>query len=86
MTGEGCDASVRVRSGRSFCFSPPWSTTDDAEVVFDRNSGDYWIVSAGVSSILRRLSSGERIDTGTLEPALQALIDDLVEKGLLQYS
>lgn len=36
---------VRVLPGRSIAFSPEWRD-DGLSVLFDRNSGDYWVVSA----------------------------------------
>jgi len=39
--------SVRVQPGRSLVISPEWGV-DEPSVLFDRNSGDYWVVPSTV--------------------------------------
>lgn len=38
------NAVVGILAGRSITYSPAWQD-DGASVLFDRNSGDYWVVS-----------------------------------------
>lgn len=47
-------ALVSVAPGRDLHFSPDWNCSD-ACVVFDANSGDYWVVSPLALMVLREL-------------------------------
>lgn len=90
------NALVRQFAGRDFAFSPDWDCSD-ARIVFDKNSGDYWVVSGLSSAVLShtRTDSGVNLQqlvdalgdrTGYFNPAaaLSATIRSLVDNGLLQ--
>lgn len=49
-------ALVSLAPGRHLRFSPDWNCSE-ARVVFDANSGDYWVVSLLASMILRQLQA-----------------------------
>ena len=53
-TGISTTATVKVTSGRALIFAPDWECSE-ARVVFDRNSGDYWIVSSLSAMVLQHL-------------------------------
>jgi len=59
--------------GRSLAFSPPWRE-DGAAVIFDRNSGDYWVVSPLAREVVLRVAT-----TGT--QATDALVCALFDVG-----
>lgn len=80
--------------GRHWCFSA-WTERDGA-VVFDRNSGDFWIVAPIASAVLHSLESQspqtltslvDGVRSSLAPPRSQTLveivIDELVEKGLV---
>lgn len=54
------NANLTVRRGRSLVFSPAWEE-EGASVLFDRNSGDYWVLTAVARNIV-----GAIADTGSL--------------------
>ena len=91
------NAVVRQSAGRDFAYSPDWDCSD-ARIVFDKNSGDYWVVSGLSAAVLShsRTDSGvnfqQLVDaladrTGYFSPdaALSATIRSLVDNGLLQF-
>ena len=49
-----------MRRGRSLIFSPAWDE-EGASVLFDRNSGDYWVVTAPARSLVSAVA-----DAGSL--------------------
>lgn len=57
------NAVVGILAGRSITYSPAWRD-DGASVLFDRNSGDYWVVSLLARDLVARCAeSGDvRID------------------------
>lgn len=57
--------SIRPYPGRSLALSPAWDG-DGAAVVFDRNSGDYWIVSPLAHEVVRRIVTTGQEDTAEL--------------------
>ncbi|MFC5769714.1 hypothetical protein [Thauera sinica] len=82
---------IRPLSGRSLCFSPAW-THEGASVVFDRNSGDYWVLDEAA----RRLASGvaHGAASATIPPAStfpagddaspDRLVQSLCDAGILE--
>ena len=90
------NAVVLQSAGRDFAISPDWDCSD-ARIVFDKNSGDYWVLSALSAAVLShsRTDSGVNLHqlvdaladrTGYFSPAaaLSATIRSLVDNGLLQ--
>ena len=86
---------LEVRKGRSLVFSPAWSK-ERTSVVFDRNSGDYWVVPETSRRILTLVNEGgyryvaELRDRLTAEArtqeepeAFSRILDDLVAADLL---
>ena len=82
--------------GRSLRFAPQWDCSE-ASVVFDRNSGDYWVVSLLASLALQHLQSHGATAVSEFEqflepsqlyadlPAALALtLQSLVDNGLVQ--
>ncbi|MCB1951122.1 hypothetical protein [Denitromonas sp.] len=59
MTTLASDEYVLLASGRSLLLSPAWPD-DDASVLFDRNSGDYWVVTASARALVDRLINAEQ--------------------------
>lgn len=55
--------------GRSLRFAPEWQCSD-AKVVFDRNSGDYWVVSQLADLALKQLQNSTSITVSDLLNAL----------------
>jgi PqqD family protein of HPr-rel-A system len=90
---------AEVIKGRSLCFSPPWGLSAPS-VVFDRNSGDYWVLSALARRVLGMLNQGQALSTVDICEALQAqqapeeewgdaleaTLDDLVRANILELS
>lgn len=62
--------ALRILQGRAFAFSPEWSD-EGASVLFDRNSGDYWVLSSLAREITRHAASAGPLDA----PALIRHID-----------
>lgn len=63
-------ATVKVTSGRALIFAPDWECSE-AGVVFDSNSGDYWVVSSLSAMVLRKLSIEETSTMLALNMALR---------------
>jgi hypothetical protein len=89
------ESPIRAYPGRSLALSPAWD--DGAAVVFDRNSGDYWIVSRLAHEVVRRivatgfedpadlvrhLTDGKSNSVGT-ETAVIGVIRELVQREIL---
>ena len=69
-------ALLHIRPGRSLVLSPEWRD-DGLSVLFDRNSGDYWVVSATARKIVEHLApDGPRIAGDLLRIAAAALSED----------
>lgn len=86
---------LEVRKGRSLVFSPAWSE-EEASVVFDRNSGDYWVIPEISRRLLALVKEGSCVDVAELRDQLTAetranveprvlsqILDDLVAADLL---
>lgn len=90
---QALDRSVRLKSGRSFCFSPDWGS-DEASILFDRNSGDYWVLAPEALAIVRLLSECQADATsqasvagaGGLQQEDGSLLQELVQAGILSYT
>ena len=65
-----------VEFGRSLCFAPDWKCSD-AAVLFDRNSGDYWVVSSSAKSILKLLQAGGPLALPSLYQQLYMLVPEV---------
>lgn len=61
--------------GRSLRFAPHWLCSD-AVVLFDRNSGDYWVVSTVAAATLELLQSRGAMSFADLESHLASLIPE----------
>ena len=48
---------LQLRPGRSLSFSPAWPD-ETARIVFDRHSGDYWLLSNPAAEELANLLAG----------------------------
>jgi len=67
---------IGIFPGRSIAFSPEWRD-DGLCVLFDRNSGDYWIVSALARKIVENVTQDDGCDIQELaRVALYALSHD----------
>lgn len=69
--------TVILANGRSLLFSPEWSCSD-ASVVFDSNSGDYWIVSKLAVMLTRSLLSGGAQTLNQIKESLNTVVDSSV--------
>jgi hypothetical protein len=63
------DTTVRLFAGRSLLFGPVWSCST-AAVLFDSNSGDYWVVSADAKKVLEHLIDHGSTQFGALKNLL----------------
>lgn len=61
----GGAGSIALFPGRSIAFSPEWRE-DGVCVLFDRNSGDYWVVSGLARKIVENVSQDEGCDAEEL--------------------
>ncbi|WP_332673825.1 hypothetical protein [Aromatoleum sp.] len=67
---------IGIFPGRSIAFSPEWRE-DGLCVLFDRNSGDYWVVSGLARKIVENVSQDQGCDAEDLtRVALYALPHD----------
>ena len=94
-----CRASanaVSLQPGRCLLFAPEWSCSE-AGVVFDCNSGDYWVVSLLASMALKHLQANGAMTPKQIEQQLEPLqiysdlrsaleltIQSLVDNGLVR--
>ena len=69
-----CSASIGL--GRLLRFSPSWPCSD-AQVLFDCNSGDYWVVSLLAAELIKLLQSGVVLTAVELERQLQGVLPEL---------
>jgi len=87
---------VSLAYGRSLIFSPTWPCSD-ATVLFDRNSGDYWVISLLGARALKLLQThgemtvqemGRQLEreqsAADMFAALEPTLRSLVETGLVQ--
>ena len=87
---------MALQSGRSLRFAPDWPCSD-ATVVFDRNSGDFWVISSLSASALRLLQEHGSLAWPELERrlavvqldadmslSLMATVKSLVDNGLIR--
>lgn len=89
MTASANDDYVSLARGRSLMLSPVWPD-DDASVLFDRNSGDYWVVTASARALVGRLISAEhpmrmhQLDVDGVDAATKLrLTEELSALGIL---
>lgn len=80
---EGTFGVTSLPHGRSFCLGPDWSCSDGV-VLFDRNSGDYWVVSRLAGLIIKLLQINASMSLVDFAQELAALtpgaelMDDLL--------
>ena len=87
---------VALVEGRSLCHSPKWDCSEFG-LVFDRNSGDYWIVSELSVQALLTLEShnalafselvhvlGPQSSYFDIENALKLTLQSLVDNGIVK--
>lgn len=68
MAGEALQkqaAGYCVLPGRSVAFSPAWHD-DGVSVLFDRNSGDYWVVAPLARELVRHACEAGAADTASM--------------------
>lgn len=75
MSSSTTHGVAGIYVGRSLCFAPHWLCSD-AVVLFDRNSGDYWVVSTVAAATLELLQSHGAMSFTDLESHLASLIPD----------
>lgn len=51
--------SVRPADGRFLVLSPAWPG-EDTSVLFDRNSGDYWVITSPARAVIQHLVDAAR--------------------------
>jgi hypothetical protein len=69
------NAVLGILAGRSITYSPAW-LDDGASVLFDRNSGDYWVVSLLARELVARCA--ESGDVG-IEVLIRHVMDTLAD-------
>ena len=87
---------VALVAGRSLCFSPKWECSEFG-LVFDRNSGDYWIVSELAVLTLEALAChtvwafsdlasrlGPQSPYFDIDNALKLTLQSLVDNGIVK--
>ena len=72
------EALPALRAGRELCWAPDWPCSD-GRIVFDRVSGDYWILSPEAAALVRQAET----QTGSLRQGSPDLIQELQQTGLL---
>jgi hypothetical protein len=84
---EAQPALVGVVPGRSLMWSPPWDCSA-ARVLFDRHSGDFWLLEGAALELIPALQATPRL---TWAQALQlardegaALLADLIRAGVIR--
>jgi len=80
-------AEVGVVPGRSLMWSPPWDCSA-ARVLFDRHSGDFWLLEGAALELIAALQATPRL---AWDQALQLardegapLIADLMRAGVIR--
>ncbi|MDI4634493.1 hypothetical protein J7U46_15645 [Pelomonas sp. V22] len=68
---------LQIRVGRQLSISPPWPD-ESARIVFDRHSGDYWLLTAEAGAQLAALLES------TQEFTPGETLDELLRAGLVQ--
>ena len=75
---------LRPKVGRSLCFSPAWQD-EDCSVVFDRNSGDFWVVTNQARHLLQLAASSVPARTKIEgDSHIGSLIADLCAADLIE--
>lgn len=80
---------VRCHPGRDLVLSPEWGH-EEPSALFDRNSGDYWIITHAARRLVQAaMTQGSDAGRVTLPPSaapadIAPVIDELVELGILQ--
>lgn len=59
MVAASSPLTVQPAAGRFLLLSPEWSG-EEASVLFDRNSGDYWVVTRPARALIDRLVGAGR--------------------------
>jgi len=78
------EAAYRLHAGRSFVLSPAWED-EGASVLFDRNSGDYWVIAATTRGWIETLiQSGQRMDEAQLQGLSPQTAPADIEQALKQ--
>ena len=84
---DGQPAQVGVVPGRSLMWSPPWECSP-ARVLFDRHSGDFWLLEGAALDVVHALQAMPRMPwpqalrlAGDEGPALLA---DLMRAGIVR--
>ena len=80
---------IRVNPGRALRWSPPWPCSE-ATVLFDANSGDYWVLAKDGQQAVRTLEQDGPLEQSDLVPRLPgtpavalALLQDLARSGII---
>lgn len=68
--------TVRLAGGRSLKLGPNW-TCSDATVLFDRHSGDYWVVSLLAVELIKLLQGDVALSIESIELQLQEILPEL---------
>jgi hypothetical protein len=68
---------LQLRPGRSLCLSPVWPD-ESARIVFDRHSGDYWLLLNSSAALV------ESLQAGPAELPMSEAVAELVLTGLIQ--
>lgn len=81
---------VALLPGRDIIASPEWDA-DAPSLLFDRNSGDYWVVSSAARRIVLAIGRGPAaLDSLQQELDgrcdLPSVIDELVRRGILTHT
>lgn len=67
---------VSIRLGRLLRFGPNWLCAD-AKVLFDCNSGDYWVVSLLAIELIKLLQGDVALSIESIELQLQEILPEL---------
>lgn len=77
---EKAGATCLPLEGRDLELSPAWEA-DAPSVAFDRNSGDYWVISATARAVLCCALEGIPVEV----PALKNVMDELARARILKH-
>ena len=80
---------ISLAPGRSLRWSPPWPCSD-AVILFDANSGDYWVLSAEGKAMVTALEHEGALDMGALLTQVggarddaETLVQELARSGII---
>ena len=89
-------SEASLTKGRCLRFAPHWDCSD-AEVLFDRNSGDYWVISSLAGALIKQLQThgcatlvdldrrlGPSQPRTDLRSELESTLQSLADSGLVQ--